>query len=191
MSIKKFPAISLAEAHALLTRAGSLFEIEERDIRGVRTRVWKNAPPSMRDLFRLARSHGSKTFVVYRDERVSYEEFARAALAIAAALQQAGVKKGDRVAIAMRNLPEWPGAFFGCLLTGGIAVLLNAWWTGPELQYGLNDSGAKVAIVDGERLEGCLNTCRIVRRWSASSSAARPKTSHTRKSPSSKASSDR
>ena len=153
MLIKKFPAISLAEAHALLTRPGSPFEIEERDIRGVRTRVWKNAPPTMRELFLLARAHGNKTFVVYRDERVSYEEFARAALAIAEALQRAGVRKGDRVAIAMRNLPEWPAAFFGCLLTGGIAVLLNAWWTGPELQYGLNDSGAKVAIVDHERLE--------------------------------------
>jgi long-chain acyl-CoA synthetase len=146
------PAMSLAEVHALLTRPGSPFEMEERDIRGVRTRVWKHAPPTMRDVFRLARAHGDKTFVVYGDERVSYEDFARAALAIAEALQQAGVKKGDRVAIAMRNLPEWPAAFFACLLVGGIAVLLNAWWTGPELQYGLNDSGAKVAIVDRERL---------------------------------------
>jgi long-chain acyl-CoA synthetase len=150
---KTFPAISLAQAHALLTRPGSPFEMQERDIRGVRTRVWKNAPPTMREVFLLARAHGNKTFVVYRDERVSYEEFARAALAIAEALQQAGVKKGDRVAIAMRNLPEWPAAFFGCLLVGGIATLLNAWWTGPELQFGLNDSGAKVAIVDRERLE--------------------------------------
>jgi long-chain acyl-CoA synthetase len=153
VSSKKFPALSLTDAHALLTRPGSPFEIEERDIRGIRMRVWKNAPPSMRELFLLARGHGEKTFVVYRDERVSYEEFARAALAIADALQRAGVKKGDRVAIAMRNLPEWPAAFFGCLLAGGVAVLLNAWWTGPELQYGLTDSGAKVAIVDGERLE--------------------------------------
>jgi long-chain acyl-CoA synthetase len=110
---KTFPALSLAEAHALLTRPGSPFEIEERQIRGVRSRVWKHAPPTMRELFRQARAHGSKTFVVYRDERVSYEEFARAALAIAEALQRAGVKKGDRVAIAMRNLPEWPAAFFG------------------------------------------------------------------------------
>jgi long-chain acyl-CoA synthetase len=150
---KNFPAISLAEANALLTRPGSPFEMQERDIRGVRTRVWKNAPPTMREVFLLARAHGNKTFIVYRDERVSYDEFARAALAIAGALQQAGVKKGDRVAIAMRNVPEWPAAFFGCLLAGGIATLLNAWWTGPELQYGLNDSGAKVAIVDRERLE--------------------------------------
>jgi long-chain acyl-CoA synthetase len=150
---KNFPAISLAQAHALLTRPGSPFELVERDIRGVRTPVWKNAPPTMREVFLLARAHGNKTFVVYRDERVSYDEFARAALAIAEALQQAGVKKGDRVAIAMRNVPEWPAAFFGCLLVGGIATLLNAWWTGPELQFGLADSGAKIAIVDGERLE--------------------------------------
>jgi steroid-24-oyl-CoA synthetase len=151
-----FPAISLAEAHALLTRPGSPFEIEERDIRGIRTRVWKHAPPTMRDVFRLARAHGDKTFVVYGDERVSYEDFSRAALAIAEALQRAGVQKGDRVAIAMRNLPEWPAAFFGTLLAGGIAVLLNAWWTGPELQYGLEDSGAKVAVVDHERLARLL-----------------------------------
>jgi long-chain acyl-CoA synthetase len=150
---KKFPAMSLAQAHVLLTRPGSPFEMEERDIRGVRTRVWKNAPPTMREVFLLAKAHGSKTCVVYRDERVSYEEFARAALAIAAALQDAGVRKGDRVAIAMRNLPEWPAAFFGCLLAGAIATLLNAWWTGPELEYGLNDSGAKVLIADRERLE--------------------------------------
>jgi long-chain acyl-CoA synthetase len=150
---KNFPAISLAEAHARLTRPGSPFELAQCDIRGVRTRVWKNAPPTMREVFLLARAHGNKTFVVYRDERVSYDEFARAALAIAEALQQAGVKKGDRVAIAMRNVPEWPAAFFGCLLVGGIATLLNAWWTGPELQFGLTDSGAKIAIVDRERLE--------------------------------------
>ena len=150
---KDTPKMSLAEATAQLTGPGQIFEMEELDIRGVPTRTWKNAPPTMREVFLLARAHGGKTFIVYRDERVSYEEFARAALAIAEALQQAGVKKGDRVAIAMRNLPEWPAAFFGCLLIGGIATLLNAWWTGPELQFGFNDSGAKVAIVDRERLE--------------------------------------
>ena len=166
-AVKGFPAMSLAQADAALTRPGSPFETQERDIRGVRTRVWKNAPPTMRELFLLARSHGSKTFVVYDDERVSYEAFGRAALAIAAALQQAGVKKGDRVAIAMRNLPEWPAAFFGCLLAGGVATPLNAWWTGPELQYGLNDSGAKIAFVDRERLERLfehLHNCPALER---------------------------
>jgi long-chain acyl-CoA synthetase len=66
------------------------------------------------------------------------------------------VGKGDRVAVIMRNLPEWPVAFFAGILTGAIVTPLNAWWTGPELQYGLADSGSKVAIVDDERLERIL-----------------------------------
>jgi long-chain acyl-CoA synthetase len=150
---KTFPALTLAQANAILTAPGAPFEMEVRSIRGVPTRVWKNAPPTLRDLFLLSRKFGERTFVVYGDERVSYEEFARAALAIAEALQRAGLKKGDRVAIAMRNLPEWPAAFFGGLLAGGVATLLNAWWTGAELEYGLNDSGAKFAFVDPERFE--------------------------------------
>ena len=63
------------------------------------------------------------------------------------------MKKGDRVALIMRNLPEWPVAFYGAAILGAIVTPLNAWWTGPELEYGLVDSGAKVAIVDAERLE--------------------------------------
>src|SRR5579883_1663241 len=82
-----FPAMSLAAAHEALTAPGSLFEIEERDIRGIRTRVWKNAPPTLREAFAAGRRHGGKIFLVYRDERVSFEALARAALAIAETLQ--------------------------------------------------------------------------------------------------------
>ncbi|HEY1749148.1 MAG TPA: class I adenylate-forming enzyme family protein [Xanthobacteraceae bacterium] len=164
---KTFPAVTLARANAILTAPGAPFEMEEQVIRGVPTRVWKNAPPTLRDLFLLSRKFGERTFVVYGDERVSYEEFARAALVVANALQAGGLQKGDRVAIAMRNLPEWPAAFFGCLLAGGIATLLNAWWTGPELEYGLDDSGARFAFVDRERLErisGHLQKCATLER---------------------------
>ena len=150
---KPWPAVSLAQAHALLTRPGSPFEMEERVIRGVRTRVWKHAMPTLREVFAAGRAHGQKTFLVYEDDRATFEAFARAALAVAETLTRQGVHKGDRVAIVMRNLPEWPVAFFGVLLTGAIATPLNAWWTGPELEYGLTDSGAKVAIVDAERLQ--------------------------------------
>ena len=150
---KPWPAMSVAQAHALLTAPGAPFEMEERVIGGIPTRVWKNIPPTIRELFLAGRAHGEKIFVVHEQERVSYEAFSRAALAIAAALTAEGVKKGDRVALVMRNLPEWPAAFFGITLTGAIVTPLNAWWTGPELEYGLSDSGAKVAIIDAERLE--------------------------------------
>src|SRR3546814_15312347 len=55
----------------------------------------------------------------------------------------------------MRNLPEWPVAFFAVVTLGAIVVPLNAWWTGAELAYGLADSGAGVLIAD-ERRHRCL-----------------------------------
>jgi long-chain acyl-CoA synthetase len=127
--------------------------MEEAVIRGVKTRVWKNAPPTIRDLFALGRTHGDKNFLVYEDDRATFDTFSRATLAVAAELTRQGVKKGDRVAIIMRNLPEWPAIFFGATIVGAIVTPLNAWWTGPELEYGLVDSGSKVAFVDAERLE--------------------------------------
>ena len=150
-SAKSWPVMSLAEADARLNAPGSPFEWEEIDIRGVRTRVWKNAPPTLRDIFLRGRaSFAARTFLVYQDDRTTFEGFARAALTIAHRLAQEGVQKGDRVAIAMRNLPEWPAAFYGAILAGAIATPLNAWWTGPELEYALQDSGAKVAFLDSE-----------------------------------------
>jgi len=153
---KPWPAVSLDEARRLLTRPGSRFEIEEILIRGVATRVWKHAPATLREVFVAGRAHGDRTFLVYENERASFEAFARAALAIAGALEEAGIRKGDRVVIAMRNIPEWPAALFGALLLGAIATPLNAWWTGPELEYAFRDSGAKAAIVDAERFERML-----------------------------------
>jgi long-chain acyl-CoA synthetase len=147
--------MSIAEAHRELTKPGARFEIEEKVIRGVPTRVWKHAPPTLRDVFLNARKF-DREFLVYEDDRATFEAFARATITLAHRLQAEGVKKGDRVAVIMRNLPEWPVAFFAGVLTGAIVTPLNAWWTGPELQYGLADSGTRVAIVDDERLERIL-----------------------------------
>jgi long-chain acyl-CoA synthetase len=147
-----WPAMSTAEADAILTAPGAPYEMEETLVRGRRVRVWKNVPATLLDVFRAGRAHGEKTFLVYEGERVSFEAFHRATAALAHELAAAGVSKGDRVAVAMRNLPEWPVAFYAPILVGAIAVPLNAWWTGPELAYGLQDSGAKAAILDAERL---------------------------------------
>ncbi len=146
-----WPAMSLAEVKALLTAPGAKFEMDEAVIDGVPTRVWKNAPPTMRYLLEASRGHADRLFVIYEDERVSYEAHYRATAALAAHLVALGIGKGDRVALAMRNLPEWSVAFFAGVAIGAIMVPLNAWWTGAELEYGLRDSGARVLIVDGER----------------------------------------
>ncbi|MEQ9518020.1 MAG: class I adenylate-forming enzyme family protein [Parvibaculum sp.] len=149
-----WPALSIADAHSLLTGTeGSPFEMAEETIRGVKLRVWKNAPPSLRDLFEAGRAHGELDYLVFQDERVSYEAHYRAVAKCAAALVARGVRKGDRVAIIMRNYPEWAIAFWASVVIGAVCVPLNAWLTGEELEYGLSDSGSKIAIVDGERLD--------------------------------------
>ncbi|ONF97699.1 class I adenylate-forming enzyme family protein [Sphingomonas jeddahensis] len=148
-----WPAVTVKEAEALLTAPGAKFEMETVTIHGVPTRVWKNAPPHMAALVALSRTHGERLATIYEDERVSYDAQFRAIAALAADLALGGVGKGDRVALAMRNLPEWIVAFFAVTTLGAIAVPLNAWWTGEELVYGLTDSGAKVLIVDDERWE--------------------------------------
>ena len=148
-----YPAISLREAQARLTAPGSPFEMTQVEIDGRPTRVFKNAPPTLRHVFLMGRAHGEKPFLIYQDERATYEAFSLATLALAEHLAKLGVVKGDRVAIAMRNLPEWTVAFFAAQVLGAIATQLNAWWTGPELEYGLTDSAAKVAIIDAERLD--------------------------------------
>jgi len=147
-----WPAMTIDAAHALLTAPGAPFEMETHTIRGIPTRTWKNAPPTLRDVFLAGRAHGDRTFLVHDDERVTFEAFARATAKLAAQLVADGVTKGDRVAVVMRNLPEWPVAFFAAQLAGAIVTPLNAWWTGAELEYGLSDSGTKLLLVDAERL---------------------------------------
>jgi long-chain acyl-CoA synthetase len=144
--------MSLAQAHARLTGPGAPFETVEAVIRGVPMRVWKHVPATAVEAFAAARAFGPREFLVLGEERVTYDGFARAVLALSAHLAACGLRKGDRVALVMRNLPEWPVVFLAALLAGAIVVPLNAWWTGTELAYGILDSGARFVFADAERL---------------------------------------
>ncbi|MEZ5681710.1 MAG: class I adenylate-forming enzyme family protein [Erythrobacter sp.] len=141
------------ECRERLTAPGQRFEMETVDIRGVPTRVWKNSPDSLRVVAMAGRTHGERLFTIYEDERVTYDAWFRAVARLGAEMQARGVRKGDRVALAMRNLPEWPVAFFAATTIGAICVPLNAWWTGPELAFGIANSGAKLLVCDDERWE--------------------------------------
>ena len=149
-----FPAMSIEQAHKLLVSApASPFEIEERVIHGAKIKTWKNAPPSLAAVFEASVPFGPRVYMVNDDERVTFDAHRRAVSVFAKRLIADGVKKGDRVAIIMRNLPEWSVAFWAAILAGAIVTPLNAWWTGPELEYGLTDSGTTLAIADAERWE--------------------------------------
>ncbi|SNS95776.1 Acyl-CoA synthetase (AMP-forming)/AMP-acid ligase II [Actinomadura meyerae] len=162
---------AIAEVRAAMTAPGQLFEMREVDIRGVRTRVWANAPGTLREVLEISRAHGDADFLVYDGDRLTFaDHYARAAAFARVLTGRYGVAKGDRVAIAMRNYPEWSVAFFGAAAAGAVVVPLNAWWSADELEYGLADSGATVLVADAERAErlagalpGLGAACLVVR----------------------------
>jgi long-chain acyl-CoA synthetase len=148
-----WPAVTLAQADALLCAPGAKFEMETLEVYGRPVRVWKNGPKSLMDVFQAAHAFGDLTFLVHQDERISFDAFARAVMAFARLLVARGVRPGERVALAMRNLPEWPVAFYGAALAGAVVTPLNAWWSAGELDYALRDSGAVAGVFDAERYE--------------------------------------
>nr|WP_125659261.1 class I adenylate-forming enzyme family protein [Sphingomonas sp. 2R-10] len=148
-----WPRMSMAAVEAALTAPGAPFEMAHATIDGIDTRVWRNAPASLVQLIALSRTHGERLATIHETQRVSYEAQYRAIATLAAGLRDMGVGKGDRVALAMRNVPEWPVAFFAIVALGAVCVPLNAWWSPQELAYGVNDSGARVLIVDRQRYD--------------------------------------
>jgi long-chain acyl-CoA synthetase len=141
-----------AEAIAALTAAGQPYELVLETVRGRPLKVFRNAPPTLRDLF--ADNLSDTTFIVYEGERLTFEDAWREAGRIGNLLvSKYGVGKGDRVAISMRNYPEWILAFMAATSIGAIAVAMNALWQPDEMEYGLRDCGAKVLFADQERLE--------------------------------------
>jgi long-chain acyl-CoA synthetase len=140
------------QAISALTAPGQPYELEIAEVGGRRLRVFRNAPRSLRELFEQTVS--DRTFIVYDDERLSFREAHAQAARIAHLLvHEYGVARGDRVAISMRNYPEWMLAFSAATSIGAIAVALNALWQPDELEYALNDCGAKVLLADQERLD--------------------------------------
>ena len=136
----------LRQAWSTLTAPGARFEIVETEVRGQKLREFKNAPPNLRALWAQSAGHGDNDYLVYDDERWTYADAHREVASIANWFFENGVEPGDRVAIAMRNYPEWMLCYWACTSVGIAVVGVNAWWTGPELVYGLGDSDPKVGF---------------------------------------------
>ena len=152
----------LADGHCrALTAPGAPFEMEDVDVarRGA-AGVEERPADAARACSTLSRAHGDAEFLVYDAEvpgavagpfdRLTFAAHARRRGRTFARrlIDDHGIQVGDRVAIAMRNFPEWSIAFWGAAAAGAVVVPLNAWWTGPELAYGLADSGSRVLVAD-------------------------------------------
>ncbi|QJB68780.1 class I adenylate-forming enzyme family protein [Parasphingorhabdus halotolerans] len=129
---------------AAVSASGSPFEIGERD--GLRQFV--NAPPDLNMLIEAARDHGDKTFIVEGDRRLSFEDVFLLRDALVPELQ---IKRGEHVAICMRNRAEWMVAFLAVQRTGGVAALVNSRGSPEELAASVNGVSAKLVLADAER----------------------------------------
>jgi long-chain acyl-CoA synthetase len=115
-------------------------------------------------LWQLTAAHADKTYIVYEDERLTYAEVDARVRSLAHYLHETcGVVRGDRVAIAMRNYPEWVIAYWATVSIGAAVVGMNAWWTSTEMEFALTDSRPKVLIADDERVERALPILDSVR----------------------------
>ncbi len=146
----------LKQAWSELTAPGAPFEIVEIPVRGNMIRMYKNAPPSVRELWLSTAAYGDRDYLVYENDRLTYAQAHAQVNAIAAWLFAQGVQPGDRVAIAMRNYPEWMLLYWACLSIGVAAVGMNAWWVTDEMEYAIKDSAPKVIFADVERLARIL-----------------------------------
>ena len=132
---------------------GSEYETETATIAGLELDVFKNIPENLGELYRKGLVAGDKDFLVYQNEIFSFEEaFDLARRMARVLLEQFQVKPGDSVAVCARNSPEWCISYMAISLMGAIVVPMNSWWKGPELKYGLNDSGSKLIFIDPARL---------------------------------------
>lgn len=153
-------AMTWTEANLAVTAPGQIFELIDAEIFGVKMQVFKNAPANLGQVFAGARNHGDKTFLVYEGETWSFTKTMDYVDALSDLLVNTyGVKKGDRVAVAMRNYPEWVMSFAAIISIGAVSVSMNSWWVEDEMDFALQDSGATVLICDQQRFEIGAASC--------------------------------
>ncbi|WP_369026275.1 class I adenylate-forming enzyme family protein [Qipengyuania sp. RANM35] len=152
---------------ANVTAPGQMFELVDVERRGVMMPGFKNAPPSLAHYFaHFCNEHKDTVFLVDGDMRMTFGEVYAAARHVAHGLATIhGLKKGDRVGIAARNSVNWILAYMGTLMAGGCATLLNGWWTGEELAYGIDLCECSLVLADPQRaarLDGISHSAKVV-----------------------------
>ena len=150
-----------------VTADGQMFALKTVTRRGVDMPAFVNAPPSLAHYFaHFCNQNKDALFLVDGDQRLTFGEVYAAAGKVADGLAtRHGVKKGDRVGIAARNSAQWAIAYMGTIMAGGCATLLNGWWTGEELAYGIDLCECSLVLADAPRaarLDGIEHGASIV-----------------------------
>ncbi|SDP23381.1 class I adenylate-forming enzyme family protein [Pseudomonas jinjuensis] len=130
-------------------------------------RAFAKAPVNLVEALQAGRVHGDRPFLLWQEQEYSFARFFEVADRLTAAFQQVlHVRPGQRVAIAMRNRPEWMLAFVAAAQAGAIPVPLNSWGLHDELLHAVRDAGAAVLVCDAPRYElmaaGLAEDCQVL-----------------------------
>ncbi|PSL12031.1 long-chain acyl-CoA synthetase [Marinobacterium halophilum] len=142
-----------AAIQAQLTAPGAPFELDEIDTPSGRQTVYKQAPAHLIDVINRSRREDDACFLVYQGDRWSFGRFYAHVDALASWMYGLGIKPGDRIAIAMRNRPEWVAVFVAAARLGAVPAPLNSFGLGEELHAALDALDAKVLACDHDRLK--------------------------------------
>ncbi len=113
---------------------------------GIAREITKYEKPLFSILDETAKEYPNQVYTIFNDATRTYAQVKDTADRIANFLVSRGIQKGDRVAIFLPNLPHYPAIFFGILKAGAVCVTCNPLYTANELNYQLNDAGAKVVF---------------------------------------------
>lgn len=94
-----------------------------------------------------ARKYPDRACTIFKGAVISYREMEAQTNAMAAALVEMGVKKGDRVGIFMPNLPQFVVVYFGILKAGGVVVAINPTYPVDEIVFPVKDANIEVMFV--------------------------------------------
>ena len=152
---------------AKLTGPGAPMAVSEVEVRGRTYPAIAAAPPSLAHYFaHFCAQHADTTFLVAGEERLTFGQVYDQAGGVARSLVAQGIRRGDRLGIAMRNSPSWIALYMGVLMAGGIAVLLNGWWQSEEFADALAEVECAIVFADpprGKRLAEIAGlTARVV-----------------------------
>ncbi|HET6538774.1 MAG TPA: class I adenylate-forming enzyme family protein [Sphingopyxis sp.] len=145
--------LRIEAAFSAITGPGGPIQLSTVEKWGHQLPIISNAPDNLVDYIAFfCAQHGDATFLVEGDYRLTFKELYAASRKVAAALVDGhGVKRGDRVGLAMRNANAWCVTYIGILMAGGCATLLNGWWQAGELAAGMAETEVSLVIADSQR----------------------------------------
>lgn len=139
----------LKEIVAAHKAPGAELAVHTEVIDGLELPVFTNVPANLGKLYELGLQDPDLPFLVYQNERFTFGEAIDLSRRLGRVLlENYGIARGDRVAICGRNSTEWCISYMAITSIGAIVVPMNSWWKGPELEYGLRDSGSRLVIAD-------------------------------------------